>query len=267
MKSLAILFLIIDEFPHEDIWREWASHGQDLIVSFYIHAKHPENVTNPWVKKRLVKHSFCPAWGSVDLTKAMLELLKVAVAADRSTSRFLYASESCLPIRTLRHTADSLWAADTSWLAYHLHPTNKYDVWQKWDRVRGVERKTIAKADQWIMLTRSHARTILHCHEHTDSMLHAMRNVVASDELYFATVLNSLALLTDEHVQRKRLTYCDWSQSSKHPRSYSDLDTAAIVAAQKEGCLFMRKFGPDIVLRCWNKSLKTSESEDDTPCA
>jgi hypothetical protein len=78
---LCLCFIIIDSLPHEYIWRTWLEQGQGQgqggspRVRIYIHAKHPAGVKSPWVRARLVPFSLCPAWGSADLTAAMLRLL------------------------------------------------------------------------------------------------------------------------------------------------------------------------------------------------
>jgi len=52
-SSLAILVLIIDEFPHEALWRLWLQRGgvhERGRVRFFFHAKFPDRVRSPWVK-------------------------------------------------------------------------------------------------------------------------------------------------------------------------------------------------------------------------
>jgi hypothetical protein len=52
-SSLAILVLIIDEFPHEALWRLWLQRGsahERGRVRFLFHAKFPDRVRSPWVK-------------------------------------------------------------------------------------------------------------------------------------------------------------------------------------------------------------------------
>ena len=74
-NKLAILFLIIDDFPHEAIWRTWLHKTQSMNntndddsslsslsprVKIYFHAKYPDKVTSPWVRQHLLKESFKP---------------------------------------------------------------------------------------------------------------------------------------------------------------------------------------------------------------
>jgi len=76
---VGILFIIIDSFPHEKIWRRWLA-GSDADASrirILIHAKHPERVSSDWVRERLVStFQYKPEWGSIDLTRVMIGLMK-----------------------------------------------------------------------------------------------------------------------------------------------------------------------------------------------
>jgi hypothetical protein len=106
--GLGILIIIIDELPHEPIWRLWLEHGiteqsatkqntsssdavssagctktplsadySSLPVRIWIHAKFPDRVRSPWVRERLVKSfQLKPTWGSLELTDVMLRMLE-----------------------------------------------------------------------------------------------------------------------------------------------------------------------------------------------
>jgi hypothetical protein len=94
------LFIIIDDFPNEILWRLWA--GQHLSsfekeegegerdksrdsatdtyqgspVRFWFHAKYPDRVQSAWVRRRLVRgFHLQPSWGSVEITRVMVEML------------------------------------------------------------------------------------------------------------------------------------------------------------------------------------------------
>lgn len=109
-NELSLLFIIIDSLPHEEIWKKWlASSGNGSgtctgahiatatnddvvpIIHILIHAKYPHKVTSPWVRERLVtSFQYEPAWGSVDIAKVMIGLLKeVSTKAAHSCIRWL----------------------------------------------------------------------------------------------------------------------------------------------------------------------------------
>lgn len=77
--SIAVLLIVIDSVPFEDMWQAWAEHGQDHArIQFFIHAKFPDRIRGQWAKDRLVPKSFRPTWGSVQITMAMYYLLAQA---------------------------------------------------------------------------------------------------------------------------------------------------------------------------------------------
>lgn len=86
-RTLGLLFIIIDEFPNEVLWRVWLEVGgvmSDALdtdsnapaVRVWFHAKYPERVKSAWVRQRLVSSfHFKPEWGSIELTKVMVHML------------------------------------------------------------------------------------------------------------------------------------------------------------------------------------------------
>lgn len=180
-----------------------------------------------------------PEWGSVEITRAMLDLLEDGLkigncsggtsvqcedkrfAATRYLVRyppsfdserissndippvdhFLYISESCLPVATAPEFFSNLSDSTISWVnARHRMqagtPKNKYED----DQFAGINRRIPGqfrwKADQWLLLSRTHASKIIAIdrphippkHQLWQSFCH----INASDEMFFPT---SLALL------------------------------------------------------------------------
>jgi hypothetical protein len=77
-QSFGLLFIIIDDLPHELIWRAWlkSSHSSFTPIQIFIHAKFPERIRSPWVKSHLVSFHYFPEWGSIEITKVMVHLLR-----------------------------------------------------------------------------------------------------------------------------------------------------------------------------------------------
>lgn len=134
-----------------------------------------------------------PNWGSVDITRAMVDLLEEGLKIGQCTQtdprfaamrfvvyhpnkndddnsnntippvdHFLYISESCLPVSTASEFVAKIPNAVTSWVnGRHRQqegtPQNKYED----DQFAGVHRKIPGqcrwKADQWVLLSRRHA--------------------------------------------------------------------------------------------------------------
>ena len=92
------MFIIIDSFPHEAVWRSWlemASSASRDKVRILIHAKFPDRVTSPWVKRHLCKtFQLSPSWGSLELTDVMVRLLEEAVRCEQDI-----ATVGSIPLR------------------------------------------------------------------------------------------------------------------------------------------------------------------------
>jgi hypothetical protein len=114
-SHVCLLFLTIDDLPLEAFWRAFFDSqykdnniDSDMMVSVICHAKFPEKVQSPWLKKRLMtlkpsiweveqykqrsrRDSYAkedlsclppiryfsrrPEWGSIEITRAMIDLL------------------------------------------------------------------------------------------------------------------------------------------------------------------------------------------------
>ncbi len=80
-KNIGILFIIVDSFPNEAVWRLWletSTNGKSKdSVQVWFHAKYPNRVKSSWVRDRLVRNFHLqPEWGSLELTKTMVYMLK-----------------------------------------------------------------------------------------------------------------------------------------------------------------------------------------------
>ena len=173
--QLSILVLIIDDFPHEAVWRQWLARAEESArcrVKFLFHAKYPDKVRSSWVREHLVEWTFKPNWGSVEITKAMLGLLRRAVAQDpgRLVGRFVFASESCVPLQPVEEALASIFASEKSWMRPKAKANNGYSQERQFNVLKGkVPLDCIVKADQWVLLNRVHAEGLLQL----PSLIHA----------------------------------------------------------------------------------------------
>jgi hypothetical protein len=315
---LAILVLIIDDLPHEAIWRLWleqANEASSKRVRFLFHAKFPDRVTSAWIRKHLVDFTFRPQWGSVEITKAMIGLVRQAITEDptRQIGKFAFASESCLPCRPLEEALESIFQDDSSWMRAKCEANNGYAQQAQWGVLEDkLPLGIICKADQWVLLNREHAQSIISLPD----MLHEERikaeaeqeaefererqqaisaglpipemnvfsimqqerygraidtkdsareekeyfgvysKVGASDEMYIPCTLAILGHLQlapieeptsveGKNVSLRALTYVDWSESTKNPRTFLSLEEAekdgSWKTGLKEGSIFFRK--------------------------
>lgn len=255
-RHIALLFLTLEDIPLYNIWETFfgtLSKDSDLMISVIVHAKFPDKVKSDWTRQRLLIHkpsrrdliqslerskanryvndqalpparyfSRRPEWGSVEITRAMMDLLeeglRIGTQRDETPSilqdnqeyisrfssrryvsnismpkslkdlsapiptvdRFVFLSETCMPVCTMDELELSFFGsssrkeddassttppsriyhgldAEKSWLKAIHKPNNGYARQLQWDAIFSIPPENIWKADQWISLTRHHA--------------------------------------------------------------------------------------------------------------
>jgi hypothetical protein len=133
----------VDSLHHEDIWREWvdaansesqqtgnssSAQGTLCKTELFIHAKNPESVKSEWVKSKLIDVTFNPQWNSVEVVQAMLSTLDAALQHQSFCGRFVFGTESCLPLLPLQRLGEVVFAQECSWLSAYHTPQDKHDA-------------------------------------------------------------------------------------------------------------------------------------------
>jgi len=341
-RHIALLFLTIDDLPHEHVWREWLNSSSanyfsgdrkdndvnscesnndndddDVMVSVLCHAKYPERIKSSWLRQRHLLqrtkqhlnndnkmasakadnyednkpkfHSRRPEWGSIEITRAMIDLLEegMRIGTDDSdgsyhrylstptsssehkpdevsnedtkpspidvdmppVDRFIFVSESCLPVATLKEVELALFGPrqakpttpsakdeqakpqptknmealyNKSWINARSTPNNGYARQLQWDAIRqtDIPQNLIWKADQWLVLIREHADAIVSMpnkYLEGQQLWSTMRKVRASDEMYFPTALSVLGIV-------------------HRPTGVSEVDENTIYQRSKDSC-------------------------------
>lgn len=162
---IAICSTIVQDFPHELLWKKWINEtGGDIEIclnqtksavdeeanntmascriktsaELYIHAKNPEGIQSDWLKSKTIPITHRPNWNDVRIIRAMLSLLEAALR-DEKTTHILFCTESCVPVVTLKEAAFSiladkpcLWEENSNELA--IKQPLLTDVGLDWDR-------------------------------------------------------------------------------------------------------------------------------------
>lgn len=126
---IGIMFLIIDKFPHEDIWKLWLANKttSNENIRILIHAKYPENIESPWVLQHLVtSFHYVPEWGSSDITRVMLGLMKEMLISYPCIQKAIFASESCIPIVPLDTFLHLTTCDNDSWMNFQNEAGNGF---------------------------------------------------------------------------------------------------------------------------------------------
>lgn len=247
--KIALLFIIIDEFPLENIWTTWLKSHPAIVVWF--HAKFPQRAArnSAWVAGRLLNGPASPPraeWGSLQLTQTMFYMLSRAYAD--GAQKFVFLSESCIPVIPVESFVETAAASgDKSWMLMFTEPSNFYVERDQMGPLRAeIPANCVVKTDQWIMLSRPHAQKILEMEKKID-LWRLFRKVHASDEMFFSSVLAMAAggvenLRASGEVMERRVTYVDWSENGKSPRTHYHITRDLVVAARRDfGSPFLRK--------------------------
>merc|ERR1719203_559047 len=246
--------------------------------------------------------SFRPEWGSIEITRAMIELTSQALtigemrasslSSDEETThtdsryfctskdtdkipmvdRFIFVSETCLPFISLHKLGKALYSTNQSWINMRNTPNNGYSRQLQWDRVSpAFPTKFIHKSDQWIALTRHHASLIIRdvprvFRDYNPRPLYYLfEDVKASDEIYFCTIL-ALAGVDLENVKGQCITYCDWSGNAKNPALFKTLKEVKMIKerVEEESCFFGRKFilKEGLDVKDWLEMIKEDVEQD-----
>lgn len=229
--TVALLFVIIDKMPHEQMWRDWM---EGYPVDVFIHAKYPGKVTSEWVRKHLVFSDLQPEWGSLDIVRAELWMLETALRVS-DARKFCFASESCVPVRPCK---DLIGLSDKrSVLKMQWEPENGYAESGQFAPLREfIVPEKIAKASQWLILCRQDA-SVISCAVNDTCLLEYFRYVHCADEMFFPTTLQLLGCDIDDRAT----TYVKWASDCEHSPEW--LEKEDLQRLKKERIYFFaRKF-------------------------
>lgn len=262
-KKIALLFIIVDDLPLENLWRDWLEDFNGRYynnIEIFIHAKFPDRIRSRWVGERLIRSNLRPNWGSLELSKAMYYLMDDAYnVRSFNADYFIFLSESCVPIYKIDKFFEIINGQTKSWIDFNNKPTNGYAYSNQFIPLKEeMPDECVLKSDQWVMLNRPNVSQILNFENLTKiSIWDIMSNVVkASDEMWIPSVLCVLNNGLDGKVDKRKVTYVDWGQETRSPITFDKITPDLIRKARDTGSLFMRKFrsqNPNWLINDWHK--------------
>jgi hypothetical protein len=234
MKKVALLFLLVDDHWHKDLWQELLTPLLDRF-NIYVHPK--KTLKSIFFRQYIIADNVPTSWQSN--IRAMRVLLKAAYQ-NRDNYKFVYLSDSCVPLYPLTHIYDKLVVDDSSYMS-HRPPW-----WRHQQRIpSSIPSQHHWGASQWTILNRGHANIILQDNTYFD----VIAGRFADNESYPATLFKSLGLL---HQFHRGLTYVDWSRRPNgpgHPFTYRNINQLSILEwrkARQRGCYFIRKVAASV---------------------
>ena len=164
--TIVICLLIIDVLHHEAIWRYWSelSEKQGFKFVIIVHAKYPNRIKSEWLRNHTLVDTFHPEWNSIEVVRSMLSLLEEGLKL-KSAGRFIFGTETCLPVYSPEYTWKTLFQEDLSWLNARHSFESKWEAANCFHAVDSnmIPAHLVWKAlPGWIMLTRRHAYEIVH---------------------------------------------------------------------------------------------------------
>lgn len=270
---LAICLCIVEDLPHEHIWRHWVQESAakgSISADLYVHAKNPSRIRSPWTRSKLLSVSHRPEWNDIRIVQAMLSLLKETMK-DKRVTHIVFGTESCLPIVNL---SDIQLDPSKSYLPYFgRRQASRFDERRCWNAVESnIVSDAIYKAlPGWCTLSRKHAQDILDLpekHLAGKDLWPAFSNCWAPEECFFPTALALLGHLPQDVVPRT-LTYAEWNfrahneRDRAHPRVFDDEWNAGLLQdlRRQHGCYFIRKIKYPMSLSRWEEAVAKSSGK------
>ncbi|MGO8748672.1 MAG: beta-1,6-N-acetylglucosaminyltransferase [Thermoguttaceae bacterium] len=234
---IGLLFLVIDGLSQPEIWRRFLANQEGKYAA-YTHAKFPHRVGLPFLRDTLIPE-YVPTHHSKFyphdvLVGAQLALLRHAIGDER-IEKFMFATQTCVPICSFNKAYEALLSDDQSWVECHqpLWP----DRYAMLAPDSGIAPDQFGTSSCWIALNRRHAQILLAA---APEWLPRFATVPAADE-HFAPTLLKMAGCEDE-CKRYNPTHVDWSRGN--PYTYEHVTAEDVRQLSRGPYLLARKFSP-----------------------
>jgi hypothetical protein len=256
-KKIAFLFLIKDKINKEELWKNFFNNVDTDKYSIYIHYK--DNIKLKYFEKYKLTNTIPTKWGDISLVHAQKILLKEAFK-DEANYKFIFISDSCMPIKNFDYVYNFLIKNNNSYFNY--------------ENIKIKYNKTLYQTFQWCILNRNHTNIIIN--DTTEIEFYIKHNIFASDEIYFLTTIRDK--LNNNIIINKTpdnyTTYVIWKDNilyiiksndfnNKYKKYKSDIsfpnngspatyikfdDNELKYLINDTKCLFLRKVTPNTIL-------------------
>jgi len=209
-KKIAFMFLVRRTLNQPAAWEEFFNGSMGKTHStVYCHPKDPSDVVNKMLKNAVIQENVATAWGNISVTRAILALLKAALA-DPENTKFVLCSESCVPLCTFRELHSDVTAHQKSYFDFMALSDyiNRYGQMQQPKPGQNrpfIPLSSFKKHATWWILDRRHAQIIV---TKQKQYLTTFKKVMVPDEHFFATVLWNESQQHD--IICKQTTFVNW---------------------------------------------------------
>jgi len=242
-ERVAFLFLTTGEHCHPAVWEEYWGRGQDR-VAVLAHTKDRSSLKSGWLRAAQIDERVETAWADVSLVRAQLALLRAGLREERN-GFFVFASESCVPVRPLRDLLRLLsfdgrsrfpWAAHEE--AAEYHPQKAARALMSGRIPPGAWRFH----PPWMLLNREAAELLAANAPLGD----CFAGTHAPQEAAFGTMLYAAGYPLTGKAAAQEMTWARWlTNESPHPEWITEADAETMGEIAGSGCFFARKFTPE----------------------
>lgn len=248
--KLAFLFLTVADHAQGEVWQRFFAEASPQDFTVYCHARHPQQVTQPFLKDNLLPHTVDASHADISLVHAFLLLLRAAWQ-DPDNEYFILLSDSCVPLYRFEAVQTTLVQAGRSWIAYghDVRDEHRHRHSQLAD-ADFLPFESFQKQHQWLVLRRDLVLPLLE-----NDFTGVFANVYAPDEHYVVNVLAHLGIDLEQAVHNAPPTFVNWAEYERvvgthkgqadftklRPRTYRELSIEDVLYARSHGSLFLRK--------------------------
>ncbi|CAL9205058.1 glycosyltransferase BC10 [Musa acuminata AAA Group] len=235
--KIAFLFIARNRLPLDFVWDAFFQGEKEGKFSIFVHSRpgfllNEVTTRSAYFSGRQVNNSIQVEWGEASMIEAERILLRNALK-DSSNHRFLFLSDSCIPLYNFSYTYHYIMSTSTSFIdSFADTKQGRYNP--KMNPVIPVY--NWRKGSQWVVLTRKHAAVMVnddtvfpeferHCRrrslpefwrDHPLPTDGSKEHNCIPDEHYVQTLIAHKGL--EGEITRRTLTHTLWDLSSSKDR-------------------------------------------------
>lgn len=234
--KIAFLFIARNRMPLDLVWDAFLKGGKEGKFSIYVHSRpgfvfNEATTMSPFFYGRQINQSIQVDWGGSSMIEAERILLKSALM-DPFNKRFVFVSDSCIPLYNFSYTYDYIMSSPNSFVdSFSDAKDSRYNPKMH----PAVPVRNWRKGSQWVVLIRKHAEVMVndntvfpvfqrYCkrkslpefwRDHPFPADAWKEHNCIPDEHYVQTLLAHNEL--EWEITARSLTHSTWDLSSKNP--------------------------------------------------
>lgn len=241
MACNKIGFLLLTErgLTHPGLWADFLQSHEHRF-RFFTLSKRPDQLAGAWlcdtVIEEYVETMHSAHYPHTGLMVGQTALLRAGLA-DRECTKFVFVSETCVPIRRFEYVDGELTKDDRSWITHGPWPA-RYAMLPK---PTPITPEQFGTSSNWIVVNRRHAEILV---EMEPIWMKHFESVVAADEHYPPTMLALNGIDVARECHPRVATHVEWHRDAPYPGpyQYKALNEEDIRQLIRVPYLFARKF-------------------------